>query len=245
MILASAQIKGIVGDLKGNLNNHLKMIRLASKNKASLIVFPEMSLTGYCREEALEFAFTKNDSRLTILKEEATKNKMIIVVGAPIIIQNNMYIGSFIIKPNANIEIYTKQFLHDGEALFFKSSFNYNPIIKIENEIIQFAICADIDTEKHAVNASKNNCSMYISSIFFSKKGIEKGHKILANYAKKYKFSILMSNYNGKHWSTLAGGKSAFWNNKGKKINELSISKEGLLIAEKVTANWNIKSIEF
>jgi len=167
MKLASAQIEAKIGDLEGNLNNHLQMIDIASKNNADLIIFPEMSLTGYCREEASKLAFTSDDNRLTILKKQASKNNIIIVVGAPIIIDSYLYIGSFIIYPNLKIKIYTKQFLHEGEDAFFKSSFNYNPIVKLEEETITLAICADIDVEKHAENAFKNDTTIYIPSIIY------------------------------------------------------------------------------
>jgi len=222
MILASAQIEVEIGNLKSNLNNHLEMIALASKNKATVIVFPEMSLTGYCREEALGLAFTKNDTRLDVLHKEASKNLITIIVGAPILLNENLYIGSFIIQPNSEIKIYTKQFLHNGEELFFKSSFDYNPVLKIEDENIVLAICADIDVEKHAENACKNKATIYMPSIFFSEKGIESGHRILQNYAEKYNMDILMSNYCGKHWNVKGGGKSAFWNNKGEKVGQLN-----------------------
>jgi predicted amidohydrolase len=47
MIIAAAQTKTKRGDVKSNLIDHYKMIDLASENGAELIVFPEMSITGY------------------------------------------------------------------------------------------------------------------------------------------------------------------------------------------------------
>ena len=96
----------------------------------------------------------------------------------------------------------------------------------------------------HAKKAFENKATVYAPSIFFSKKGIENGHQTLEAYAKKYGFNILMSNYSGKHWNITAGGKSAFWNTKGEKIKELNTSKEALLIAEKTTTSWSVKSIQ-
>ena len=244
MILAAAQIEIEIGNLESNLLHHIKMIELAAENNADLIVFPEMSLTGYCREEASKFAFAKNDKRLTILKKLASKHKLIIIVGAPIRIAKKLYIGSFIIHPHSEVEIYTKQFLHDGEEHFFTSSFNYNPVLKIDNENIQLAICADINHEEHVLNTSKNKTTIYISSLFFTESGIQQGHEILQAYAKNYKLTILMANYVGKHWHVIGGGKSAFWNAKGNNIGELNNSNQGLLIAQKETLNWNVKNIQ-
>ena len=238
MNLASAQIESTVGDIEGNIEKHLKMIRLAAQSQADLIVFPEMSITGYCREKGEELALTEADARLNILKESAKKYKIIIVAGAPITIEDALYIGSFIFKPDGNTEIYTKQYLHEGEEKFYSCSFDYNPIIKFDNELIIFAICADIDNEQHPKDAKSNQCTIYIPSIFFSKKGINEGHRLLSEYARKYSFSVLMSNYSGHLWDTEAGGRSGFWNDAGSNIVELSSNKEGLLVIEKTGNTW-------
>jgi NAD+ synthase (glutamine-hydrolysing) len=42
-----AQISSRLGDLKQNLDRHLHFIEKATKKKADLIIFPELSLTGY------------------------------------------------------------------------------------------------------------------------------------------------------------------------------------------------------
>ncbi|HQG81980.1 MAG: hypothetical protein PHR42_01060 [Caldisericia bacterium] len=47
MIAGIAQIKPIFGDLYRNIEKHLSYIKLARENGADLIIFPEMSLTGY------------------------------------------------------------------------------------------------------------------------------------------------------------------------------------------------------
>jgi len=58
MILASAQTKPKRGDLTANLEEHYRLIDLASQQDADLIVFPEMSITGYEREKAEGLAFS-------------------------------------------------------------------------------------------------------------------------------------------------------------------------------------------
>lgn len=45
--LAVAQIDSAVGDLKKNIQHHVAYIKKAIRNKADIIVFPELSLTGY------------------------------------------------------------------------------------------------------------------------------------------------------------------------------------------------------
>ena len=240
MKIASAQIKAKIGDLTGNFTKHLEMIHLASANKVDLIVFPEMSLTGYCRVEGKALAIAPSNPKLLQLKEIAQLKEIVIIVGAPIEIENQLYIGSYILMPNGETRIYTKQFLHEGEDEYYSSSFQYNPQIEIDDEVISFAICADIDHEQHIRNAKATHCSLYIPSIFFSKNGIPAGVDLLTKYAKQYSMKILSSNYVGPLWGMEAGGRSGFWDENGEIIGALDGENEGLLIVEKVGDNWII-----
>lgn len=238
MKIASAQIESKVGDSKENLKRHLEMIDIAAEHSVDLIVFPEMSLTGYCREEGRGLAVKPSNPGILKLKKKAKEYNLTIVIGAPISINNELFIGSFILLPSGEIKIYTKQFLHAGEDEFYASSFDYNPQIKIGNETISFAICADINNEQHAINAKRDLCSLYIPSIFYTKNGIEEGYELLAKYASTYSLNVLMSNYSGVVWDKKAGGKSAFWDNNGRLMAALDSESQGLLIIEKYEDNW-------
>jgi predicted amidohydrolase len=241
MILAAAQTKPKQGDIDANLLDHYRLIELAAANGAQLIVFPELSITGYEREDAAQLAFSENDSRLDHLKKMATENKITIIAGAPIRMESNLFLGEFCISPNNLVSIYTKHFLHTGEEVYYQPSFDYNPMLEIENERISCAICADIDNPKHAENASKKNSSTYAASIFFSPKGIPQAHQSLQNYASQYQMNVLMANFGGDSYSCPSGGRSAFWNNKGELIAQMEDSGSGLLVVEKQHSGWASK----
>jgi predicted amidohydrolase len=244
MILAAAQTKPTRGNIEANLLDHYRLIELAVKNGAQLIAFPELSISGYERENAEKLAFKKDDPRLDNLKKLAIDNSIVIVAGAPIQIENQLFIGEFIISPDNSVSIYTKQFLHEGEDEFFQSSFDYNPMLEIENQKISFAICADIDNPLHPENACKKETDIYIASIFFSPNGIPNAYSHLQNYAEKHKMNVLMSNFSGESWGYPSGGKSAFWNNKGELIGQMNDSYSGLLLVEKQNNNWTSKILK-
>jgi len=245
MIFASAQTNPDLKDIFSNLKDHYQLIKMAADNGAQLIVFPEMSITGYQRESANECSFSDSDIRLEILQQMAVDSKMIIIAGAPLKIGPRLFIGSLILSPDGSTSVYTKQYLHPGEEVSFYSSMNYNPLIEIEDEKISLAICADIDNPLHAESAFLKHSSFYLPSIFFSKNGIPEAHRLLGNYAKKFGMNILMSNFCGTSWNTIAGGRSAFWNSEGVLISELDEFNQGLLIVERVGDNWKGKSIQF
>ena len=49
--LAIAQIATKLGDVQANLEKHLELVEQAKKEKADLLVFPELSLTGYVLQD--------------------------------------------------------------------------------------------------------------------------------------------------------------------------------------------------
>ncbi|WP_044212507.1 carbon-nitrogen hydrolase family protein [Flammeovirga sp. OC4] len=238
MKIASAQINSTVGEISRNLEEHYQMIDLASQHDVDLIIFPEMSLTGYCREEAADLIMTEHSKELDLLKQKSIQENIIIVVGAPVSLENKIYIGSFILQPNGQVKIYTKQFLHEGEDLFYQSSFEHNPQLVVQNEKLSFAICADIENELHPQNAFELKSSLYLPSIFYSKNGIKGGLEKLVNYAETYSLTILMSNFSGELWNVEAGGQSCFINNKGELKDKLPTDGRGLIVIEKNGDEW-------
>ena len=52
--LALAQINTSLGDVESNLEKHLHFIDQARQEKADLIIFPELSLTGYVLQDLVE-----------------------------------------------------------------------------------------------------------------------------------------------------------------------------------------------
>jgi predicted amidohydrolase len=54
-----AQIECRLGDVRANLQKHIQYLELAKAQKVDLLIFPELSLTGYCLQDAVwEVALT-------------------------------------------------------------------------------------------------------------------------------------------------------------------------------------------
>ncbi|HLY67608.1 MAG TPA: nitrilase-related carbon-nitrogen hydrolase [Chloroflexota bacterium] len=62
MRVALAQITPKLGDLQANLDKHLELIAQARQGGANLLVFPELSLTGYFLEELAYHVSLRRDS---------------------------------------------------------------------------------------------------------------------------------------------------------------------------------------
>ncbi len=84
MYIAIAQINPTVGDLQGNIRKMIKYIQEARAGKADLIIFPEMSVTGYPPRDLLlypEFIRRTHNIIETELQPEAYG--ISIILGAP------------------------------------------------------------------------------------------------------------------------------------------------------------------
>ncbi len=237
MIIAAAQTKPHNGNIDANINDHLRFIEIAALHGVQLIVFPEMSLTGYERERAVELSFIPDDTRLNVLKELAVLHNMAIIVGAPISISGQLHIGSFIFSPDNTVSIYTKQFLHPGEEIAFSPKVNFNPVIQLAGETISLGICADIVNPLHPGNAAKKRTTLYVASLFYTPGGIAEAYQQLSEYAQTYSMNVLMANYTGTSYNLQSAGQSAFWNSNGALIGKMD-EDSGLLIVNNDNANW-------
>lgn len=239
MIIAAAQTRPENKHISQNLDDHYRLIELASKHNVQLITFPEMSITGYVREAAAQYALAENDPRLDKLRSLAVAHDIIVIAGAPVKMPSGLHIGSFVFFPDHTQAIYTKQYLHGTESDYFTPNLNSNPQITLENEKISLAICADIDHPEHAQNACKRNSTVYIPSIFFSLKGIPEAYDNLSRYAKTFSLNVLMSNFTGIGWNnTESAGQSAFWNADGQLLASLDQNSTGLVLAQKEKGIW-------
>ncbi|MCU4165331.1 carbon-nitrogen hydrolase family protein [Carboxylicivirga caseinilyticus] len=232
MIVASAQTKPSQGVIHENLENHIELIKLAAQNNAQLILFPELSLTSYVREEAKSLSISIYDEVINQLRQYAMDYNISIVAGAPVYSENGLHIGSFIITPEGGVDIYTKQYLHEGEDLFYKPSFSHNPVLYIGDYKSQFAICADLENPDHILAAKTNKAKLYLAGIFYTPQSMDGLHKKMAQYSKKHQINILISNFVGESYGFPAGGRSAFWNDRGEKVAELDSERSGILLMD-------------
>ena len=75
--IAAAQTVPERGDVAVNIAQHLLLAQLAERERPQVLVFPELSLTGYEMELASELAFSDDDPRLSPLRDAAARSSTI------------------------------------------------------------------------------------------------------------------------------------------------------------------------
>ncbi len=210
------QFPVIKGSIELNIKKHIEYIELAVKNGADIVVFPELSLTGYEPELASELAIDIESDYISQLSTISKKTNAIVICGCPIkSTKQQPYIGALISFPSGETDLYRKQFLHTGEFDYFikgKDSYFFN----CKGHKIALAICADFCNPKHPEEAKFKNADVYLASVLISYNGFDADNKQLQNYAFQHNFVVLMSNHNGETGGWKACGKSRAWSSDGK-----------------------------
>ena len=234
MKICVAQTKPVTGDIAANIEYHKTFIELAASNGADIIIFPELSLTGYEPSLAKQLATEIADNRFDPFQQLSDTKPITIGVGIPTKSPNGIHITMVLFQPNKPRQANSKKYLHADEDPFFVSGQNIPGLI-INNAPIALAICYEIAIPEHAENAAENGAQVYIASVAKTVKGVEKAWTGLSEIAGKHGMTVLMSNNVGMCEDGLCGGRSAVWNNKGTLLGQLNDIDEGILILDTIT----------
>ena len=229
MKICVTQISSKMRNVQENIEKHKKVIEFAVLHGAELIVFPELSLTGYILTQAKEFAFKPLDPKLWVFQELSNVNQVTIGIGLPMETDSGVCISMILFQPNQAGEIYLKKYLHHTEKGYYVSG-EHHPYLEIENQRVAFSICYEISIRDHAKTAFREGAEIYIASVAKSQEGVEVGEGRLSEIARENGAPVLMANSVGQSEGFVSAGKTAVWDHSGKKIGQLDERSEGILI---------------
>jgi predicted amidohydrolase len=149
--VALAQISCKVGDKKHNINVMKKNIKRAKEKGANLVIFPELSLTGYLnRDLAYELAEPIPGSSINSLEEIAEKESIHIVFGMPEQSEKAhavLYNTAVLLGPDGLIGKYRKTHLPTHSVFEEKRYFRLGyeaPVFETEIGKMGLTVCYDM-----------------------------------------------------------------------------------------------------
>lgn len=231
MKIALAQTKSIKGDVDANIAIHKEFIRSAVEADADLIVFPELSLTGYEPAWAAALSTDSADPRFDEFQRLSDSHHITIGVGMPTKSKRGICISMILFQPQKSPLTYSKNFLHADEVAYFVAGDSL-PIVKLGSVNIALAICYEISIIEHAEAASKGGAELYIASVAKHLDGIREASKRLSEIARTYSIPVLLSNCIGPSDNFIGAGMSGVWDSSGQLIKHLNEIEEDLLFYE-------------
>lgn len=253
--LAAAQTIPARGDVDANVERHLRLVRAAADAGVGLLVFPELSLTGYELDLAEELAFAEDDSRLDPLRDAAVSSRLTLVVGAPVRLGAKLHIGALVLHPDRSVELYTKRHLGafsagaspDGdvppaEATVFQPG-DRDPLVRLDGHVAALAVCADVSRPSHAEAAARRGATTYLASMFVVPSDLEQETARLRTYAVRHSMAVVLANFGGPSGGLASAGGSAIGSERGELLVRLGPTGSGLAIAVEDERGWHAEAV--
>ena len=234
MKICVVQTNPVRGDIRRNITNHLAWIELALEQGSNMLLFPELSLTGYEPGLAQELAMDPEDPLLEVFQKVSDLHQVTIGLGMPLRGALGTYISLVFIQAQGPRQVYNKQYLHPDEEPYFIPG-KGQIYLSAGTSRIAPAICYEISQPEHAAQAVLDGASIYMASVAKTKQGVDHAVKRLPEIALQYSIPVMMSNCIGPCDDFIAGGRSSVWNKEGVLQGQLPEAREGLLVYNTVT----------
>ncbi len=266
MKVALAQLNYTIGDFEGNSAKIIQHINRAKTEGADLVVFSELSVTGYYPHDLLEKKEFIKNAENTVVKIAEHCIGIAAIIGAPRINENangkQLYNSAFFLNEGKIQQIQNKTLLptYDifDEYRHFEPNREFN-IVEFKGEKIAITICEDLWDELPTANEFGKDklyqvspleelsklCPDFVVNISaspFSYNQEEWRKNVLENKAKKYELPIFYINQVGAQTELIFDGGSVFIDQNGDVVKELKYFEEDFLILDtKQTGNKHLQ----
>jgi len=208
---AVVQYKSIKKNIEKNIENIIKISKEALKENVKLIVFPEMTTTGYVfsdKFDILPYCETKSGKTFEIISQFAKENNCFIGYGFPEIEKDKLYNSYNLIDNNGNLILnYRKVNLYEADTTWATpGNLGY---LNVDCELgkIGIAICMDLNFDDCIDWHIENKTQTLIFALNWLEQNIN-----VRNYWRfklgYYKNTVLITNTYGYDKGTLFCGQS-------------------------------------
>ena len=237
MRIAIAQINCTVGDLTGNAKKILDYTNQAKNKGASLVVTPELALSGYPPEDIL----LREGFRLACIKtlDSLVKeiNGISLLLGHPYFVNSRIYNAASLICNGKIVATYLKNnLLNDNifaEPHYFETGSD-SCTFSVEGIKFGVNISTDIWKEINVISAKKEGAEVLVllcaSPYHFNKQALL--HKLICQRAYEIGIAIICVNLVGGQDELVFDGASFVTNNKGELTNQFDEFTEALGLIE-------------
>lgn len=215
--VAAAQSGSRPGDIAWNIQHHLEFVHHAASRRVDLLLFPELSLTGYELPLMAGLALSLDDPRLQVFADAAAEHQMGISLGLPLRDESAVRLSAATFLPDGTRFAYSKRNLFGAEKQIFTPG-AAAPMFGYQRHYVVMAICADISVAKYAEEAARQGADLYATSVLVSEQGYQQDGEYLARWAREYRMAVMMANHAWPTGNYQSAGKSAFWGPDGRLV---------------------------
>ncbi len=235
--LAVAQFDAVSGNLDHNIACHVQLLEEAAAGSAAIVVFPELSTTGYCSslldQDLSACAVDPGGDGLSELRAACARLGIAAVVGAPVKRERGFHLSAIVIDRNVNIErVYDKMYLDRDERRWFVRG-DRPQQITLDGWKLGLGICYDSSFPEHARGYALTGADAYLLSGAFPL-GRSDYRRTIYFPARSLENTVYLAfaNYIGEHDGLGYGGMSAIHGPDGQCLGDAGSSDAGIAIID-------------
>lgn len=242
--IAAAQTTPVAGDRVANLEQHVHMVEAGARHGVQLLLFPELSLSGYELALMQHCLTPAHDPLLAPLKDAARRHAMTLAVGAPTAPAGAFrrkalpHISMLVIRPDGGVQVYHKQHLHPGEDRHASAGPAHPFVFEVSGQRCGLAICADVSHATHPKAAREAGATLYLAGMVVSGQGYAVDAGLLKTHAITHQMPVLLANMGSPSGGYVCAGRSAFWDEGGRCVAALPGDGAGLLVMDRQQTGW-------
>jgi len=249
MRIALAQLNYTIGDFEKNVFKMKESVVRAKNENASLIIFAELSISGYPPRDFLEFRDFIDRCRKSAEEIASMCTGITAIVGCPSINPKaegkNLFNSAFICSEGKIIDAVHKSLLPNydifDEYRYFEPNRSFH-CITINGKKIALTICEDLwNVEDDPMYISspmeelvKENPELLINIAAspFDYSHAEKRNSILSRNAQQYNLPLLYVNHVGAQTEIVFDGGSIVMNSKGEVVHRMKYFEEDFIVVD-------------
>jgi len=236
MRIALGQVNVVVGDLRGNAERIVDVLRRAADAGADLALLPELAVTGYPPEDLLAREHFV-DENLTVLAEIARSAPVRAVVGFVDREDGVLYNAAALIEGGQVTRVYHKRRLPNYGVFDERRYFEAGPAAEIDvvaGERVALTICEDIWVPEPAAEAAALGANVLLNisaSPYHAGKGLAR-ERMLRDRARENGVWLAYVNLVGGQDELVFDGRSAVIAPDGTVVARAASFAEDLLVAD-------------
>jgi predicted amidohydrolase len=235
MNVAAAQLQAVPGDVAANVAAHVRLIGEAAAAGARIVVFPELSLTGYELDRLRDddaLWLTTGDDRLAPLRDACRAQRIHAVVGAPLRDDGRRILAALAIDDGGEVAVvYAKIHLDEQESELFSPG-DEHVVYEVDGRRLGLAVCADASMPGHAARLAALGAEAYLVGALFPAGRMERLLDQMTSRSRENGMYVALGSAVGRggHYTGIGG--SGVWGPDGRAVVQLRDEPSGIAVTE-------------